>query len=199
MPLLSRISFFRDLLSAIFRDLLSARSSLPAGSASSCRMRIWISVSSTLATLEFNPTGSRQRGGASFCRLIISLGTADGPGDGDRDPETRVGILRAIPRRGDRERQIISTVAVKLGIHRPTAYAWARKAGIPTSEARRVNPRRDEFLRLRATGFTRVQARAVGPDARQRTGTKGSRSSRVGGSIPTVAWSGIPREQWGRA
>jgi len=66
-----------------------------------------------------------------------------------------------------RERQIISTVARELDIHRPTAYAWARKAGISTSEARRVNPRREEFLRLRAAGLTRSEARArVGADAR---------------------------------
>lgn len=69
-----------------------------------------------------------------------------------------------------RERQIISTVAHELGIHRPTAYAWARKAGISTSEARKVNPRREEFLRLRAAGLTRAQARAhVGADARSAT------------------------------
>jgi IS30 family transposase len=66
-----------------------------------------------------------------------------------------------------RERQIISTVARELGIARPTAYAWARKAGICTSEARKVNPRREEFLRLRAAGLTRAQARKqVGADAR---------------------------------
>lgn len=69
-----------------------------------------------------------------------------------------------------RERQIISTVARELGIHRPTAYAWARKAGISTSEARKVNPRREEFLRLRAAGLTRAEARArVGADARSAT------------------------------
>ncbi|WP_456093823.1 IS30 family transposase [Nocardia stercoris] len=69
-----------------------------------------------------------------------------------------------------RERQIISTVARELGIHRPTAYAWARKAGISTSEARKVNPRREEFLRLRAAGLTRAQARTrVGADARSAT------------------------------
>nr|THJ66120.1 hypothetical protein EU244_28225 [Rhodococcus qingshengii] len=69
-----------------------------------------------------------------------------------------------------REREIISTVAHDLGIHRPTAYAWARKAGISTSEARKVNPRREEFLRLRAAGLTRVEARArVGADARSAT------------------------------
>lgn len=69
-----------------------------------------------------------------------------------------------------RERQIISTVARELGIHKPTAYAWARKAGISTSAARRVNPRREEFLRLRATGLTRAEARAqVGADARSAT------------------------------
>ena len=69
-----------------------------------------------------------------------------------------------------RERQIISTVARELGIHKPTAYAWARKAGISTSAARRVNPRREEFLRLRAQGLTRAQARErVGADARSAT------------------------------
>lgn len=69
-----------------------------------------------------------------------------------------------------RERQIISTVARELGIHKPTAYAWARKAGISTSEARRANPRREEFLRLRAAGLTRAQARTeVGADARSAT------------------------------
>jgi len=61
-------------------------------------------------------------------------------------PELKTEFLRLV-----RERQIISTVAVELGIHRPTESAWARKAGISTSEARRVNPRRDEFLRLRDT------------------------------------------------
>jgi IS30 family transposase len=69
-----------------------------------------------------------------------------------------------------RERQIISTVAPELGIHRPTAYAWARKAGISTSDARKVNPRREEFLRLRAAGSTRAEARErVGADARSAT------------------------------
>lgn len=69
-----------------------------------------------------------------------------------------------------RERQIISTVARELGIARPTAYAWACKAGISTSEARKVNPRREEFLRLRAAGFTRAQARKqVGADVRSAT------------------------------
>ena len=77
-------------------------------------------------------------------------------------PELKEEFLRLV-----RERQIISTVARELGVHRPTAYAWARKAGISTSEARRVNPRREEFLRLRAAGLTRSEARArVGADAR---------------------------------
>ncbi|SNS45572.1 Transposase [Micrococcales bacterium KH10] len=77
-------------------------------------------------------------------------------------PEVKEEFLRLV-----RERQIISTVARELDIHRPTAYAWARKAGISTSEARRVNPRREEFLRLRAAGLTRSEARKrVGADAR---------------------------------
>jgi len=68
------------------------------------------------------------------------------------------------------ERQIISTVARELGIHPPTAYSWARKAGISTSEARKVVPRRDEFLRLRALGLTRAEARTqVGADNRSAT------------------------------
>ena len=79
--------------------------------------------------------------------------------------EEKVEFLRLVA-----QRQVISTVAVELGIHRPTAYAWARKAGIFTSEARKVNPRREEFLRLRAAGFTRAQARTrVGADARSAT------------------------------
>lgn len=80
-------------------------------------------------------------------------------------PELKEEFLRLV-----RERQIISTVARELGIRRPTAYGWARKAGISTSEARRVNPRREEFLRLRAAGLTRAEARArVGADARSAT------------------------------
>jgi transposase-like protein len=79
--------------------------------------------------------------------------------------ELKADFLRLV-----RERQIISTVARELGIHRPTAYAWARKAGISTSEARKVNPSREESLRLRAAGLTRAQARVrVGADARSAT------------------------------
>lgn len=85
-------------------------------------------------------------------------------------PRTYPAELKAEFLRLVRERQIISTVARDLGIHRPTAYAWARKAGISTSAARKVNPRREEFLRLRAAGLTRAQARArVGADARSAT------------------------------
>lgn len=69
-----------------------------------------------------------------------------------------------------REQMNIATAAVAAGIHRPTAYAWARKAGIYTSEARKVNPRREEFLRLRAEGLTRREAAAkVGADPRSAT------------------------------
>lgn len=73
-------------------------------------------------------------------------------------PRTYLAELKAEFLRLVREREIISTVAHELGIHRPTAYAWARKAGISTSEARKVKgpsgwrdtsavlvlPRRDE-------------------------------------------------------
>lgn len=61
----------------------------------------------------------------------------------------------------------VSAIARELGITRVTCYAWAYKAGIRTSEARRVVPRREEFLRLRAEGLTRAEARVrVGADAR---------------------------------
>lgn len=64
----------------------------------------------------------------------------------------------------------VSAVARELGFTRITCYSWAYKAGIRTSEARKVNPRRAEFLRLRAEGLTRAQARArVGADARSAT------------------------------
>lgn len=46
----------------------------------------------------------------------------------------------------------------------------ARKAGIFTSEARKVSPRREEFLRLRAEGLTRREAaKRVGADNRSAT------------------------------
>lgn len=52
----------------------------------------------------------------------------------------------------------VSAVARELGFTRVTYYQWAHRAGIFTSEARRVNPRREEFLRLRAAGMSRSQA-----------------------------------------
>jgi IS30 family transposase len=61
----------------------------------------------------------------------------------------------------------VSAVARELGFTRVTCYAWAYQAGIRTSEARRVNARREEFLRLRAAGFSRAEARQrVGADRR---------------------------------
>ena len=61
----------------------------------------------------------------------------------------------------------VSAIARELGFTRVTCYAWAYKAGIRTSEARKVNLRREEFLRLRAQGLTRAEARArVGADNR---------------------------------
>src|SRR3546814_19742898 len=91
-------------------------------------------------------------------------------------PRTYPAELKAEFLRLVRERQIISTVAHELGIHRPTAHVWARKAGISTREARQVTPRRDEFLRLRAAGLTRLEARTrVRASARSPTGRdKGS-------------------------
>lgn len=53
----------------------------------------------------------------------------------------------------------VSAVAQEMGFPRVTCYAWAHKAGIFTSEARRTNPRREEFLRLRAEGLSRSEAR----------------------------------------
>jgi len=64
----------------------------------------------------------------------------------------------------------VSVVAKEMGFPRVTCYAWAHKAGIFTSEARKVNPRKEEFLRLRGQGLTRSQAaRRVNADARSAT------------------------------
>lgn len=64
----------------------------------------------------------------------------------------------------------VSAVAKEMGIPRVTCYPWAHKAGIFTSEARKTNPRREEFLRLRADGLTRAEARKqVGADRRSAT------------------------------
>lgn len=61
----------------------------------------------------------------------------------------------------------VSAVARQLGFNRVTCYKWAHQAGIYTSEARAVNPRREEFLRLRSKGLTRSEAAtAVNADAR---------------------------------
>jgi transposase, IS30 family len=43
----------------------------------------------------------------------------------------------------------VSAVARELGFTRVTCYKWAHQAGIFTSEARQVNPRRERFLALR--------------------------------------------------
>lgn len=65
------------------------------------------------------------------------------------------------------QRPNVSAVARELGFNRVTCYSWAHKAGIFTSEARRVNPRREKFLRLRAEGLSRSEAAAeVRADAR---------------------------------
>ena len=64
-------------------------------------------------------------------------------------------------------RQNVSAVARELGYTRVTCYAWAHKAGIFTSEARKVNPRREKFVGLRADGYSRAEAAAaVGADRR---------------------------------
>lgn len=55
----------------------------------------------------------------------------------------------------------VSAVARELGFTRVTCYKWAHQAGIFTSEARRVNPRREKFLQLRGDGLTRSEAAAV--------------------------------------
>lgn len=65
------------------------------------------------------------------------------------------------------QRPNVSAVARELGFNRVTCYSWAHKAGVFTSEARRVNPRREKFLRLRAEGLSRSEAAAeVRADAR---------------------------------
>ena len=80
-------------------------------------------------------------------------------------PEERVEFFRRLA-----ENPNVSAVAKEMGFPRVTCYAWAHKAGVFTSEARRVNPRREEFLRLRGAGLTRVEARKrVGADARSAT------------------------------
>ncbi|TDS82629.1 IS30 family transposase [Nesterenkonia aurantiaca] len=65
------------------------------------------------------------------------------------------------------QRPNVSAVAKELGFPRVTCCAWAHKAKIFTSQARKVNPRREEFLRLRSEGLTRTEARTrVGADPR---------------------------------
>jgi IS30 family transposase len=64
----------------------------------------------------------------------------------------------------------VKSYMFRKGFVRVTCYEWAHKAGIFTSEARKVNPRKEEFLRLRAQGLTRSQAaRQVNADARSAT------------------------------
>jgi IS30 family transposase len=64
----------------------------------------------------------------------------------------------------------VSVVAKEMGFPRVTCYAWAHKAGIFTSAARKVNPRKEEFMRLRGQGLTRSQAaRRFNADARSAT------------------------------
>lgn len=61
----------------------------------------------------------------------------------------------------------VSAVARELGFLRVTCYAWAHRAGIFTGEARKVNPRREKFLRLRSEGLSRPEAAAqVSADGR---------------------------------
>jgi hypothetical protein len=76
--------------------------------------------------------------------------------------EQKTEFFRLLAERGN-----VSAVAHQLGFTCVTCYKWAHQAGIFTSEARRVNPRREEFLRLRAEGLTRAQAaKRVGADKR---------------------------------
>ena len=109
-------------------------------------------------------------------------------------PELKAEFLRLV-----REHQNISADAVELGVHRPTAYAWVRKAGISTSEARKVNPWREVFLRLRAQGLARAHARAkVSADARSATDwDKGIMIIARGRVRPMGAWCGIRRRTMG--
>lgn len=58
------------------------------------------------------------------------------------------------------EQNNVSAVARQLGFTRVTCYKCAHQAGIFTIEARKVNPRREKFLRLRADGMTRSDAAA---------------------------------------
>ena len=71
-------------------------------------------------------------------------------------PEEKAEFFRLLE-----ERQNVSAIARELGFTRVTCYKWAHQAGIFTSEARKVNPRREKFLQLRAEGLTRSEAAAV--------------------------------------
>ena len=70
--------------------------------------------------------------------------------------EEKAGFLRRLE-----EHPNVSAVARELGFTRVTCYKWAHQAGIFTSEARSVNPRREKFLQLRSEGMTRSEAAAV--------------------------------------
>lgn len=91
------------------------------------------------------------------------------------------------------ERGNVSAVARELGFTRVTCYKWAHQAGIFTSEARRVLPRREEFLRLRAEGLTRRRRRGGSgrTSVRRRTGTRASPSSIEAGSTLTAMRSSV--------
>jgi transposase-like protein len=54
------------------------------------------------------------------------------------------------------ERKNVSAVARELGFNRVTCYSWAHKAGVFTSDARRVNPRRERFLQAVPRGVVEV-------------------------------------------
>jgi IS30 family transposase len=61
----------------------------------------------------------------------------------------------------------VRAAAAALGFPAVTCYPWAHQAGVYTSRARQVSPRKQEFLRLRQQGLTRADAaRAVGADKR---------------------------------
>jgi transposase, IS30 family len=92
----------------------------------------------------------------------------------------------------------VRAAAAALGFPAVTCYPWAHRAGVYTSRSRQVSPRKQEFLRLREQGLTRVAAAKVPSGQtsdRPLTGTRASRSSTAGVSTPMVGPSGIPRPQ----
>ncbi|ANI90898.1 Transposase for insertion sequence element IS1086 [Dietzia timorensis] len=76
----------------------------------------------------------------------------------------------------------VSAVARSMGINRVTCYKWTHLAGIFTGSS--INSKREEYLRLRAAGWTRERARAfVGLDKRSAADADKGIQSFYGGRV----------------